>query len=268
MRDLVARAVAVDRAEPLNEESMLHLTEPGTHLLVDGPARQLAGYGATDAGSSELVVDPGQRRQGHGRALAAALLEADPTGSFWAHGSLPGSTELAVSLGLTAARELLLMGRDLIDLPARTLPDGVTLRGFQVGRDEDAWLALNAAAFAEHPEQGSWTADDLTRRIGEPWFDPADLLLAERDGGLVASHWTKRVGGGKPGEVYVVAVDPQAQGGGLGTAILLAGLHHLQRRGEHRVILYVDADNAAAVHVYRRWGFTTVSTDTAWAVPD
>lgn len=218
------------------------------------------------------MVSPADRRQGHGRGLGAALLAAAPAASFWAHGSLPGSAELAAGLGLVITRELLLMGRALSELPERAMPDGVTLRGFEIGRDEDAWLTLNASAFAEHPEQGSWTAEDLALRVAEPWFDPADLLLAERDGAVVASHWTKLVdgalGGDEPGEVYVVAVDPAAQGGGLGSAILLAGLAHLRQRGARRVVLYVDADNAAAVHVYRRWGFATVSTDTAWARAD
>ncbi len=268
VRDLAARASAADGVAPLNEETLFHLTDPGQHLLLlgEGDGKALLGYGHVEGGSAELVVDPGSRRRGHGLTLAQALSSAGT--AFWAHGSLPGTAELGARLGLVAVRELLLMGRELTDLPERPLTGDVTVRKFEVGRDEAAWLALNAAAFASHPEQGSWTAEDLALRQDEPWFDPADLLLAERDGVLVASHWTKIVGPDEPGEVYVVAVDPAAQGGGLGTAVLLAGLAHLQQRGCRRVVLYVDADNAAAVHVYRRWGFTTLSTDTSWATPD
>src|SRR5690606_10535850 len=116
-----------------------------------------------------------------------------------------------------------------------SLPAGVRLRPFRPGADEPAWRSLNARAFADHPEQGRWTLADLRLRMAEPWFDPAGFLLAERetDGRLLGFHWTKvhakdpSSTGGEPapiGEVYVLGVDPQAQGLGLGRALTLAGL--------------------------------------------
>src|SRR6185437_13617964 len=98
------------------------------------------------------------------------------------------------------------------------LPAGVRLRTFRPGADDEAWLALNAAAFADHPEQGSWTLQDLHARMAESWFDPQGFLLAEtEDGELAGFHWTKIHGGDghghqhsgdhghEPiGEVYVV----------------------------------------------------------------
>jgi mycothiol synthase len=81
----------------------------------------------------------------------------------------------------------------------------------------------------------------------------------------VGFHWTKVHGGDgqRPpvGEVYVVGVDPDAQGGGLGRALTLAGLHHLRERGLGEVLLYVEADNLAARRVYERLGFDHVATD-------
>jgi mycothiol synthase len=67
----------------------------------------------------------------------------------------------------------------------------VSIRTFEPGRDEPAWLALNRRAFAHHPEQGQWDAIDLADREAEAWFDPAGFFLAERDGQLVGFHWTK-----------------------------------------------------------------------------
>ncbi|RAO44177.1 Mycothiol synthase [Micromonospora noduli] len=141
------------------------------------------------------------------------------------------------------------------------LPDGVTLRAFRPGVDDAAWLALNARAFAEHPEQGRWTSDDLRVRLAEPWFDPAGFLLAEESatGRLLGFHWTKvheRPGSARIGEVYVLGVEPTAHGGGLGRALTTAGLAHLRdKRGLDRVMLFVDDSNTGAVALYERLGF-------------
>src|SRR5690606_8986759 len=168
-------------------------------------------------------IHPAFRRRGLGRRLLeAALTESGGRLRVWAHGDHPGASRLAARLGLTRARSLWQMRRSLSEpLPAVTLPEGVRLRTFEPGRDEEAWLALNATAFASHPEQGAWTLEDLKRREQEPWFDPAGFFLAERAGTLVGFHWTKvhaqaEGADGPIGEVYVVGVDPEERGTGLG----------------------------------------------------
>ena len=174
----------------------------------------------------------------------------------WAHGGHPAARHLATRLGLTLFRELRQMRRPLPGPgPARAglPPEGVTVRTFRPGEDDAAWLALNAAAFAHHPEQGCLTQRDLDDRKAEPWFDPAGFFLAERGGGLVGFHWTKAHAEERLGEVYVVGVSPGEQGGGLGRALTAIGLRHLAvDRGLPTAMLYVDADNAAAVAVYER----------------
>jgi mycothiol synthase len=125
---------------------------------------------------------------------------------------------------------------------------------------------VNAAAFAHHPEQGSMDAANLAERMAEPWFDPAGLLVADTGDGLLAFHWTKQHSE-TLGEVYVVAVDPAAQGRGLGRAITAAGLDHLASRGVRRIILYVESDNAPAVATYSRLGFRHSSTHVQYARP-
>ena len=156
------------------------------------------------------------------------------------------------------------------------LPAGVTLRTFAVGRDEQAWLEINRKAFASHPEQGAWTVADLALREREPWFDPAGFFLAERSGRLAGFHWTKihqaepgrAANGQEPiGEVYVVGVDPGAQGSGLGRALTLAGLRYLQSRGLPAVMLYVDEANRPAIRLYESLGFTHWHTDVMYRHP-
>jgi mycothiol synthase len=196
--------------------------------------------------------------------------------SVWAHGDLPASAALATARGYSRARVLLQMRRDLDGAPPPTaeLPEGVRVLPFRPGRDEAAWLRVNARAFAAHPEQGRWTPEDLRLREQEPWFDPAGFLLAWRGdpdhgGTLLGSHWTKvhppgDAGPDAVGEVYVLGVDPEAQGLRLGRALTDLGLAHLRERGLGSVLLYVEEDNTAAVRLYERTGFARWSADVVW----
>jgi mycothiol synthase len=190
--------------------------------------------------------------------------------AVWAHGRLPGSDELAARLGLEVTRELYLLRRPRAPLPEPVWPSGVSVRTFVPGEDDAAWLAVNAAAFAHHPEQGSWTQADLTDRLQQPWFDPAGFFLAvDSTGSLAGFHWTKvheDEGDGRYGEVYVVGVSPTHQGEGLGKALTLQGVRHLQEdRGLASVVLYVDGTNTAARRLYEKLGFTTANLDVQFA---
>lgn len=285
MLRLAGEAEAADGVAPLSEAVVLHLryggdAASGNLLLYRGAG--LAGFahldppdppsGTAPAGSrsGELVVHPAHRGGGLGRILATALLEV-AAGSevlVWAHGDLPAAGRLAAAAGFSRARALWRMHRPLATpLPAPARPSGVTFRTFRPGQDEEAWLAVNARAFASHPEQGRWTRADLERREREPWFDPAGFFLAERDGRLVGFHWTKIHGAERAGEVYVVGVDPAGQGGGLGRALTLTGLHYLRERGLPTVILYVDESNTAAIRLYESLGFSHAGTDVMFSHP-
>jgi len=161
-----------------------------------------------------------------------------------------------------------LMTADLTQVPAQgapPLPTGVAVRPFVPGQDEEAWRRVNSRAFAHHPEQGRLSRQDLEARLAESWFDPAGFLLAERDGVLLGSVWTKvhptHRGGGPVGEIYVVGADPDAQGMGLGGALTRRGLEYMLGRGLTRAILYTDADNDVAVRAYTRAGFVRTGVD-------
>lgn len=229
---------------------------------------------------AELVVRPADRGHGIGGELVGRLLErvgidrSGPDGDslrVWAHGDQPAAAALAASFGFRRAREMRRLRMDLTDdLPAFTLPDGVRLRAFVPGRDEDAVVDVNRQAFAWHPEQGAMTADDVRAAEAESWFDAAGFLLAvDADDTVLGFHWTKThpdVDGAPMGEVYVVGVRPDAQGGGLGRGLTLAGLHHLHElRGLDRVMLYVESDNESALAVYHRLGFTLWDADVQYA---
>ena len=217
-----------------------------------------------------MAVHPTYRNQGvAGRLLEALEGKRGFDGlSAWSHGNHEAAAELATRFGYGPVRELWKMRlmTSTSALPDVGLPDGVSLRAFVPGQDEDAWLAANGAAFSHHPEQGSMTRADLEARKAEDWFDPAGFLLAVNDAGeLLGFHWTKVHPRQGPhpaiGEVYVVGVTPEAQGLGLGKALTVAGIRHLQDKDLHAVMLYVDADNQAAVSLYQKLGFIRWDTD-------
>jgi mycothiol synthase len=278
--DLVQEATHADGVGPLSEHVLLSvkygLDQRARHVRV-WDSGQLAGYGHLDPGdpddpahgpAGELVIRPAARRRGLGRALGRALV-AEAGGrqlQLWAHGDLLAAAALAAAAGFRRSRALWQMRRPLAPpLAEPRVPAGVTVRTFDVGQDEDAWVTVNHRAFARHPEQGSWTRADLELREREPWFDPDGFFLAERDHGLAGFHWTKvhsgQDGSAAIGEVYVVGVDPAEQGSGLGRALTLIGIQYLRSRGLPEVMLYVDENNVAAIRLYESLGFTHSGTD-------
>ncbi|MGF1427792.1 mycothiol synthase [Kitasatospora sp. LaBMicrA B282] len=291
VQTVLRAAAAEDGREAVSEAGRLRLrageSRPGVvHFVQSAPADRAPGApggyaqlelpAAPGPATAELAVHPEQRGRGLGRALVAAVLDgAGPERAvdFWAHGGHPAAGRLAAAHGAELVRELRQMRRTGPAPEAVPLPAGVTVRTFRPGVDDEAWLRLNALAFAHHPEQGSWTARDLAERIAEPWFDPAGFFLAVRGERLVGFHWTKvhPASAAEPalGEVYVVGVDPAEQGNGLGRALTAVGLRHLaEDRALPTVLLYVDADNTAAVRVYERAGFTVHEVDLMYRVAE
>ncbi|MER7762071.1 mycothiol synthase [Streptomyces sp. NPDC097619] len=271
---LIEDAARTDGTPAVSEQGRLQLhagQRPGIRHFLLSERGRLAGYAQledtdpVEAPAGELVVSPATRGRGHGRALGSALLAASGKRiRVWAHGGKSAARHLAQVLGLSLFRELRQLRRPLADGPAvpePVLPAGVTVRTFVPGQDDAAWLAVNAAAFAHHPEQGALVQRDLDDRKAQPWFDPKGFFLAERDGTVVGFHWTKVHAEEGLGEVYVVGVAPGEQGGGLGKALTAVGLRHLEAEGLPTAMLYVDADNTAALAVYERLGFTTHEVD-------
>jgi mycothiol synthase len=262
---VLALADAAERADgvyPLSEDVVLRVRAGGDGSLLSFSGEVVAGF--SDGG--ELVVHPAHRRRGHGTALLRAAGDGPLT--FWAHGDEPGARAFAERAGFTRARVLWQMRRSLTEppLPPDRLPEGVTVRQFRPGHDEQAWLAVNARAFAHHPEQGRWTEHDLALREAEPWFDPAGFLLAVSiDDTVLGFHWTKvhpaTATDPALGEIYVLGVDPDGSRRGLGISLSVAGLTHLRNQGLSTAMLYVDEDNPAAVKLYQRLGFVIHATD-------
>lgn len=292
---LLAAAEEADGNPPLSEQTLVDLrTASASGLLVgaygylgqddDTASTDLVGAAVAvrgdqaNPGTLEMVVHPSFRDSGIAAALITALGTELDLGTLraWAHGNHEAAAKLAERFGYAPIRELWRMRMVAgTQVPAPEVPEDITIRAFDPATDGPGWVAANAAAFAQHQEQGAMTDTDLAARMSEDWFDPAGFLLAvDKAGKILGFHWTKvhpalsspTTGEHQAiGEIYVVGVIPEAQGTGLGKVLTLAGIAHLDSLGLDALMLYVDADNTPAVALYRKLGFTKWDVDVMYA---
>ena len=285
---LLGEATAFDGVRPLSEHAWLHLdsNESGLHVLgfLNNEFSAYAHVDTTDlvAGTSaELVVSPLARRHGLGRALVQRTLELSPDGRLrlWAHSSTAEAQSLADSLGFLLNRSLWEMRRSLFaPLPTAQIPRGVQIRAFDPLTDIPGVLAINARAFTDLHDQGSWTERDIAVRLGESWFRADGFFIAvdSQTEDIIGFHWTKVHGSGQRGsdhsheaigEVYVIAVDPIRRVPGLGRALTTLGLTYLRELGLRQAMLYVDFSNERAISLYESLGFVHWDTDVMFGRP-
>jgi mycothiol synthase len=245
----VAKAREEDGNPPFSDGALVEYAQGTRELIWLSNAAALA----TET-TAEFVVDPDHRRTGQGGAMLSLLQASRDSLLAWAHGDHPGAQALAASHGFERARTLLHMSAAVTEY-------GGELPGVSAFRAEDAdeWLALNARTFAKHPEQGSITRADLETSMAQPWFREEDFLLLREHQRIVAYAWMKVEG--SLGEFYVVGVDPERRGAGLGRRMVDAGFAHLAARGIRSAHLYVEGDNVAGLRLYHSMGFAERSVD-------
>lgn len=259
-RALGTACAAHDGTPPFNDQALVELERGERRAVGDTIALAVVSDREREV---ELAVHPDHRGQGLGTALASRV--ADELGAFeaWAHGDLPAARAIAQRLGMTQVRTLLQLRAPVPaaaeGTPPDRLPDGV--RAFEPG-DASALLALNAAAFAEHPEQGRMSAHDLAARMAEPWHADANLVVLPGERGLDGFAWVKP--GAEVAELYVLGISPGRQGAGVGGRMLEAAFARMRASGATTAHLYVEGDNAAALALYRRAGFAQWAIDVRW----
>jgi mycothiol synthase len=232
-----------------------------------------------DSYSLHVVVDPTRRAEAAGDATLDAIIEhavsTSPDGAtihWWAMRATAADDARAARLGFSEERALVQM-RVPLPLPADVTDHvpALATRPFEPGRDDEVWLDVNNRAFAGHPEQGGWTAEQLRERLSADWVDLRGFLVADApDGdGIIGSCWTKIHRHVDPplGEIYIISVDPQRHGKGWGKALTVAGLAWLAAQGISHGMLYTESDNTAAITLYTSLGFTVDHVDRSYRHP-
>lgn len=314
VRELLDAALSSDGFPALSEQTVLLLevavdgppggatldaraldAEPVTILSWDAEGTELLGLGVVtrsrEGWQVETVVHPLHRddpedlaRSLLSEALGAVANRGGGVVNVWVRAPRPRDLVALRALGFAPGRTVLQLRMALPGAPLAPEARTFEVSAFRPGRDEQAWLQVNARAFADHPEQGSWTLSDLEQRERAPWFDPGGFLLhrdaehaperagdgpgahARADSGeqIAAFCWTKIHRTPLLGEIYVIGVDPDHQGRGFGRAILLAGLDHLAIRSVPTAMLYCESTNEAALVLYRSVGFVEHHRETAF----
>ena len=272
---LISRTSLVDGQPPFNDQALVDAASGARTLIVAEHDDAIAGAVLVGRGEFEFVVDPEFRRNGLGTILLDRILDgAEPHIAGWAHGDHPASRILAARTGFEPARTLYQLrmpvpgpSTDTASTSTDNVADGIVIDAFRPGIDDEAWVELNARVFAGHAEQGELAVDDLRARMAEPWFDANDFFVARHGDTLVAYNWLKIEGPDEPGEIYVVGVDEAYAGRGLGRILMQRAFDRLRTRTISTAALYVDADNAGAVHLYRSLGFTDHTVDVQYRRP-
>jgi len=285
---LIKAAHNFDGSPPIAEHVLLHLRHGGdksdSHIIIE-ENNQVIAYAHLDttdlvAGPSvEAVVHPNHRSKGLGSSILKEAIKVcgDKT-RIWSHGDLPAAKAIAASLNLERLWSNLLMSKPLDEIQPVT--SRYSIRTFITDFDNQAFLSLNNKVFANYPDQGGWSEDDLKVRLNESWFDEKGFFVAEDKGELIGFCWTKIHGAhthshtGEDddhghdalGEIYVLAVNPDYKGQGVGRDLTITGLNYLKYQGLNNVMLYVGVENRPAFNLYKSLGFNQFGSDVMYRV--
>jgi len=134
--------------------------------------------------------------------------------------------------------------------------------------EEDKLTQIQNRAFVSTWGFNPNTAEEITYRTNLSTYSPEDIvLICERDK-VIGYCWTGIICEGgvaseRKGSVFMLGVDPDYRGKGIGKRVLLAGLARLKSKDLQVAELTVDSENKVACALYKSIGFK-VQTSSFW----
>ena len=214
----------------------------------------------------DCLVHPEHRRRGlASKLLGYALSRAKELGAKVAHARIHPNDVAAesalIKLGFRFVRHFLEMRLDITQLQEKEINRAARqCRHLQRGEEEKLKEVQNRS-FA-----GTWgynpnTVEEITYQLNLSHSSPENALLAE-DGDTVTGYcWTcitskaEANASERKGQIFMLGVDPDYRGRGIGKRVLLAGLSHLKSKGLSIAELTVDSQNKEAYALYQSNGF-------------
>lgn len=215
------------------------------------------------------LIHPDHRRGGlASKLLGYATHRTKELGVKLAHVNIPQNNAVAKSvlskLGFRFVRRFLQLRLDIAKIRRQDV-DWTTLQCHHLQHgEEDKLTRIQNRSFA-----GSWgynpnTVEEIVYRINLSHCSPEDVVLAYDGDKVIGYCWTRTAceaaaGEGK-GQIFMLGVEPDYRGRGIGKGVLLAGLYYLKSKGLQVAELTVDSRNRAACDLYQSIGFKVQSS--------
>jgi mycothiol synthase len=221
-----------------------------------GIGRVILEYGVASSYKLEVVLK---------QLFDRAMKQARGLGAKVAHVSIPATetaqAECLSDLAFKAVRRFYELRLDVSSANLETADQlGLVYRHLKAGEEGLlAWLENRCfiGTWGFNPNTAEYIGWELRAR-GDC---PDDVILALSECRPVGYCWTEaRYGqdsftGKGMGRIYMLGVDTDYRGKGLGKKLLVAGLLYLRNKGRELIDITVDSQNIVAVALYRSMGF-------------
>jgi mycothiol synthase len=263
---LTARDIA-DTGEPdyTREDLLTEWRSREVDLALDVRVAELngriVGYSAVRRRGAMIAIDPRFEGRGAGAPLLRWAQARERARGRNTHRQWLGAADeelrgLLITTGYTRVRSYWRMVRALAGGPEPGAgPDGVQFRSLDVDADAAAVHALDDLSFSPNADYDPSSLEEFREgTLAVHDLDPGLSVIAEAAGAMAGFLLTRVWPEQSAGFVEILAVHPDHQGRGVGTALLRRAFAGYADAGLREAQLGVASDNPRAFELYERLG--------------